>query len=153
MRKSSSGNNGRTLIVAGGVALAMLATVPAASAADVEATEGETMKFKVDKPNAIGQTTTYFGRLRYSYRTEDGTATAGQDYAATSGKVTFGVGAATKYVSVQTHADDLDEAPGETFTLKLSDPEAPSSASVASVIWEPTSSVPQVITLTGKIVE
>ena len=49
-----------------------------------------------------------------SYATADGTATAGSDYAATSGALTFAVGETTKTVSVTINGDTTVE-PNETF--------------------------------------
>ena len=54
-----------------------------------------------------------------NYATADGTATAGDDYVATSGMLTFDGGETRKTVSVPI-IDDRDEDDGETFTLTLS---------------------------------
>ena len=51
-----------------------------------------------------------------AYQTADGTATAGQDYQAVSGKVTFAPGETTKSVVVNVIGDTLVE-PDETFSL------------------------------------
>ena len=57
-----------------------------------------------------------------SYATSDGTATAGADYTAGSGTLTFRPDEAlTQTISVPILPDDLDEA-NETFTVTLSDP-------------------------------
>ena len=58
-----------------------------------------------------------------NYTTADVTATAGADYAAVSGTLTWtpGTAALTKTVSVSINDDALDEA-AETFTLTLSNP-------------------------------
>ena len=61
-------------------------------------------------------------QVTVSYETEDGTAVEPGDYASTSGTLTFAVGATTKTVTVVTANDTVDEADGETFTVKLSDP-------------------------------
>jgi|GEM_PF-3961754 len=55
------------------------------------------------------------------YATADGTATAGSDYTAVDGDVTFHPGLRYRYVTIPTIDDTLDE-PDETFTLVLSDP-------------------------------
>ena len=52
------------------------------------------------------------------YVTADGTATAGSDYAATSGQITFQVGQTTKTVAVTVNGDTTFE-PTETFGLNL----------------------------------
>ena len=54
------------------------------------------------------------------YATSDGTATAGSDYTAASGSLTFAPGDTSKNVSVAIADDDVDEA-DETITLTLSD--------------------------------
>ena len=53
------------------------------------------------------------------YATSDGTATAGADYTATSGTLTFNPGETTQTVSVPVLNDAVDD-PGETMTLTLS---------------------------------
>jgi CSLREA domain-containing protein len=65
-------------------------------------------------PNAVSAVTV-------SYTTANGTATAGQDYTATSGTLNFGVGETTKTITVPILADAIDELP-ETFTVTLSNP-------------------------------
>lgn len=55
------------------------------------------------------------------YTTGDGSAVAGSDYAATSGKVTFDPGQTSRAISVGTTPDRLLEDP-ETFTVTLSNP-------------------------------
>ena len=56
-----------------------------------------------------------------AYETVDGTATAGSDYTAVSGVLTFAPGEVTKVVQVQVQGDVLVED-DETFQLVLSDP-------------------------------
>ena len=51
--------------------------------------------------------------------TQNGTATAGEDYIATSGTLTFAPGQTTHLVTVQVVADDADEI-DETFYVNLS---------------------------------
>ncbi|MEY2475791.1 MAG: large repetitive protein [Actinomycetota bacterium] len=55
------------------------------------------------------------------YATANGTATAGQDYTASSGDLTFAPGETTKTVNVPVTGDTAPE-PNETFTLELSAP-------------------------------
>ena len=57
--------------------------------------------------------------ISVDYATSDGTATAGQDYTATSGTLTFHPGDAAKTVSVPVLDDVVDDG-GETVTLTLS---------------------------------
>jgi hypothetical protein len=61
------------------------------------------------------------GTATVAYATADGTATAGSDYTATSGTLTFADGETTKTVQVPLLADTADEA-DETLTLTLSAP-------------------------------
>ena len=61
-------------------------------------------------------------QVTVSYETEDGTAAEPGDYTSTSGALTFVAGATTKTVTVVTANDTVDEADGETFTVKLSNP-------------------------------
>ncbi|WP_052293709.1 cellulase family glycosylhydrolase [Azospirillum sp. B510] len=57
------------------------------------------------------------------YATVDGTAKAGSDYTATSGKLTFAAGETAKTVTVKVLSDHLSEGT-ETFGLKISNPTA-----------------------------
>ena len=84
------------------------------SVADAEATEEEdgTMDFVVTLAPAASDAVTV------DYATSDGTATAGEDYAATSGTLTFAAGDTTKTISVPIVDDAADDG-GETFTLSL----------------------------------
>ena len=61
--------------------------------------------------------------LTVSYATSNGTATAGTDYTAKSGTLTFTQTAAgDQTFTVQTTEDDIDEGTGETFTVTISSP-------------------------------
>ena len=61
------------------------------------------------------------GTVTVDYQTVEGSATAGQDYESASGTVTFRPGQTRRTVKVVVVADVLDD-PGETFTLRLSNP-------------------------------
>jgi uncharacterized repeat protein (TIGR01451 family) len=56
-----------------------------------------------------------------NYATADGTATAGSDYTATSGTLTFAPGVTTQTISVPVIGDSTNE-PNETFMVTLSSP-------------------------------
>lgn len=56
------------------------------------------------------------------YATADGSATAGEDYTAVSGTLTFQPGETEKAVVVATADDGVDEGDSEAFTLNLSNP-------------------------------
>ena len=87
------------------------------SVADASAreAEGNTVDFVVSLSRFSTRTITV------SYRTQDGTATAGQDYTSKSGTLTFTAGDISKTVQVSVLDDNIDEG-NETFTLLLSSP-------------------------------
>ena len=91
---------------------------PGLSVADAEAHEGEdaTLDFVVSLDAASS------ARVTVDYATADGTATAGEDYTATSGTLTFAAGERRKTVGVPLLDDAVDEG-RETFTLRLSNPQ------------------------------
>ena len=59
------------------------------------------------------------GTVTVDWATADGTATAGADYTAANGTLTFNAGETNKTVSVVVAGDNVDE-PNETFTVTLS---------------------------------
>ncbi|MDP3714154.1 MAG: DUF4394 domain-containing protein [Mycobacteriales bacterium] len=61
------------------------------------------------------------GTVTVDYATGGGTATAGSDYTATSGTLTFADGEASKTISVPVTNDTADE-PAETFVVTLTNP-------------------------------
>ena len=61
------------------------------------------------------------GSVTVDYATSDGTATAGEDYTAASGTLSFAAGETLKTVSVSV-LDDSHDDDGETLTLTLSNP-------------------------------
>ena len=93
------------------------AAAPALWVADVTAMEGTdaTADFIVTLDPAATEAVTV------DYATADGTATAGDDYTAASGTLTFDAGETSKTVSVPIVDDNVDDG-GETFTLTLSNP-------------------------------
>ena len=107
-------SDGRTLSL--GLA-SMVLFAPSLSVADAEATEGEntSLDFVVTLAPAVSDAVTV------AYATSDGTATAGQDYTATSGTLSFAANETTKTVSVPIAEDKVDDD-GETVTLTLSGP-------------------------------
>ena len=97
---------------------AVSATVPGPavlSVADAEANEGAgaSIDFAVTLSRAAS------GTVTVDYATADGTATAGEDYTATSGTLTFAAGVLAQTVAVALLDDAVDEG-RETFTLTLS---------------------------------
>ena len=91
---------------------------PDISVADARANEGvgATVAFEVSLSRAFTGTE---HQVTVDYATADGTATAGEDYTATSGTLTFAAGESSKTVSVTVLDDSIDEGE-ETFTLRLS---------------------------------
>ena len=89
---------------------------PGLSVADASVDEGDsgsaTMTFTVTlTPAAVVPVTV-------DWTTSDGTATAGTDYTAGSGSLTFGTGEESKTFTVMVAGDEVDE-PNETFTVTL----------------------------------
>jgi Calx-beta domain len=101
------------------------AVTPSLSIADASVTEGNagttTANFAVTL-SAVAS-----GTVTVSYATANGTATAGSDYVATSGTLTFAAGTITKTIPVTVNGDTTGE-PNETFLVNLS---APSGATLA----------------------
>ena len=81
--------------------------------AEVEEAPGAALAFVV----TLSGTAPY--RVKVDYRTVDGTATAGEDYTATSGTLIFERGETSQTVSVPV-LDDAHDDDGETLTLTLS---------------------------------
>ena len=85
----------------------------ALSVADARANEAdEALAFTVSLSRAAS------GTVTVDYATRDGTATAGEDYTATGGTLSFAAGELEKTVNVPLLDDAIDEGE-ETFTLKL----------------------------------
>ena len=124
-------------------------TAPAAWAADAEADEGDKVVFTFNKPSGfVGSV----NAVRYSYKTEDITAKAGDDYEARSRNLTFpsGTGNIYKQLKVDTISDNIDEGNGETFRLKLTDPKWYNKSCSC---WQNMAAGPSQIVQTGKIRE
>ena len=87
---------------------------------DADAQEGQTMTFEVVLVNSNGVETSTSEDVTVSAATEDGTATAGADYTATSRQMTIPAGATRVSVpfAVATIIDDINE-PSETFRVVL----------------------------------
>ena len=86
--------------------------------AAVQEAPNATLDFVVTLDRARHETTTV------AYATSDGTATAGADYTAESGTLTFAIGETEQTVSVPVLDDAIDDD-GETVTLTLSTASAP----------------------------
>ena len=94
-------------------------TPPTISIGDVTVTEGNsgttnaTFNVILSAPSAL--------QVAVNYATADGTATAGSDYQATSGTLTFAPGETSKTITVLVNGDTTVE-PDETFFVNLSNP-------------------------------
>ena len=117
MNKSHYARIARGPIAAAALAVSMTVGAAlgptAAWATDIEVGEGKTMVFTIDT-NLPPTNWSY----RWSYRTENGSATAGPDYESVSGRVTFGPGESKKSISVKALSDCLEEG-DEVFVLKF----------------------------------
>ncbi len=93
--------------------------VPQLSLDDVSVTEGDqgttTATFTVSLSAASTETVTV------SYATANGSATAGEDYVATNGPLSFAPSERTKTIAVTVNGDEVVE-PDETFLVNLSGP-------------------------------
>ena len=120
--QATTGTNGTT---ASGIVLnGAGSTLPTISVDDASVTEGNTGTTTLTFTVKLSQAAS--GPVTVQYATADGTATAGTDYAAQSGKLTFAAGEISKVVSIQVSGDTAVEA---TETLKL----ALSSATEATI--------------------
>lgn len=90
-------------------------STPNIGVTDISVPEGGVAVFTVTLAGAP------FAPVTVTYNTSDGTATAGTDYTAKSGMLTFAAGETSKTVSVSTLNDFLAEG-NETFHLNLTSP-------------------------------
>ena len=89
--------------------------LPALAIADVSASEGDRLlRMPVSLDRAAGEP------VSVAFATEDGTATAGTDYTAVSGSLTFPAGATTHTIMVPL-LEDQEVEEDETFSVTLSD--------------------------------
>ena len=93
------------------------ATLPALSVGDVSMREGDSGTAELMFIVTLDKAAT--GLVTVNYATADGTATAGSDYAALTGTLTFAAGETSKMVHVVVNGDTAVEA-AETFSLTLS---------------------------------
>ena len=82
---------------------------------------GSTSPATTDAVFTVKLSQAYSQAVTVDYATADGTAKAGSDYLAASGKLTFAAGETTKTVAVKVLSDDVTEGI-ENFSLKLSNP-------------------------------
>ena len=95
------------------------AALPSVSIGDVSLAEGNSGTTQFSFPVTLSAAST--STVTVSYGTADGTATAGSDYTAVSGTVTFAPGETQKTVTVAVTGDTALES-DETFFLNLTNP-------------------------------
>jgi chitinase len=93
--------------------------VPSMSIADVSVTEGSTGTTNANFTVSLSKAATT--PITVGYTTTNGTATAGTDYTAASGTLTFAAGVTTQSIAVKVAGDTTVE-PDETFTVTLANP-------------------------------
>ena len=108
------------------------APAPTLSINDVVASEGDAGTTTAAITVTLSAAAT--GAVTVSYATADGTASAGSDYTATGGTLTFAAGETTKTVNVTITGDTAVE-PDETFVVTLS---APGGATLADATGQGT---------------
>ena len=110
--------------------VAVVVTPPTVSVADASVSEGNSgsrsLAFTATLSKSSATTVTV------NYVTSNGTATAGQDYTAGSGTITFAPGVVSQTVNVAVIGDTAVE-PIETFTVTLSSPSGATLARAAAI--------------------
>ncbi len=104
--------------------------LPALSIADLAVVEGNGEHAHFMFTVTLDKAAT--GAVTVAYMTANGTATAGSDYAATSGSLTFAAGETSKTVHVDIGGDTAFEA-NETFTVALSNASGATIADATAV--------------------
>jgi hypothetical protein len=97
------------------------ANAPSVSINDVTVTEGNTGS--INATFTVTLSTAYGTPITVHYATADGSATAGSDYSAGSGDVTFAAGQTTRTITVAVLGDRLPE-PTETFVVNITTSDA-----------------------------
>ncbi|MFN8090604.1 MAG: Calx-beta domain-containing protein, partial [Mycobacterium sp.] len=101
-------------------------TISIGSASNAEGNSGTAnMAFTVTLSKAATSPVTV------NYATSNGTATAGQDYVANTGTITFAAGETSKTINVAINGDATVES-DETFTVTLSNPSAGATIKIAT---------------------
>ena len=94
--------------------------VPGISVSDIKVAEGDAGTAPAVFNVTLSAPST--ATVSAKFATADGSATAGKDYQAATGTITFAAGERTKTISVNVIGDKTDE-PDETFALVLSEPQ------------------------------
>lgn len=93
--------------------------LPSVSVADTSVNEGNSGTTNASFTVTLSKASTK--PVTVSYTTGNGSATAGQDYTASSGTITFAAGQVSQVINVSVLGDTTVE-PAETFTVTLSNP-------------------------------
>lgn len=114
----------RRVVLSIGLAFGMVATFAAAAQAAEPVLAAEAVSVAEDATSGLARVTLRLDRkptrrIPVNFETVNGTARAGKDYTAKSGKVVFPVGVRTKTIGIALLDDRLDEGK-ERFSLKLS---------------------------------
>ena len=140
----TTGRWARVVAAAHAAVIATVASAQGFQAPDIDVTEGNDAAFTVTLPHGMAVA------IRWKYETEDGTATSGSDYQASSGHLVVAAGDTTESVSVKTHTDSVADG-GETFKLRLRDFEM--QRSNGSWATEAVYGIPSEKTITATIKE
>ncbi|MCF8533937.1 MAG: cellulase family glycosylhydrolase [Reyranella sp.] len=124
---SGSGGTAASGFIINGVAVGTdpVPLLPSLSVADATVTEGNSGTHELAFTVTLSAAST--SPITVAYATGNGTATAGADYAALAGTLTFAAGETSKVIRVQVSGDIAIES-NETLTLSLS---SPSGATIA----------------------
>ncbi|MCX2932270.1 glycosyl hydrolase family 18 protein [Mycobacterium sp. CVI_P3] len=104
--------------------------LPSVSIADATVSEGDSATTAIGFTVTLSEAST--ATVTLSYTTSNGSATAGQDYTAGSGTVTFTPGVVSQVITVSVLGDTTVE-PNETFTVTLSNPSGATIADASAV--------------------
>ena len=110
----------------------VLVSVADATVAEPGAGGSATLNFVVTLSRTLGGTSS---ELKVDYATSNDTATAGEDYTATSGTLTFRFESGSETVAVAVLSDSHNEG-NETMKLTLSNPRVSSMIQVAAAIGD-----------------
>ncbi len=138
----SSGTAASGFVINGTAVGADPTPLPMLSVADATVAEGNSGTHELAFTVTLSAAAT--GPVTVAYATSNGTATAGSDYAALSGTLTFAAGETSKVVRVQVSGDTAVEG-NETLTLTLSSPTGATIAdgtAVGTIINDDTASLP-----------
>ena len=110
--------------------VAVVVTPPTVSVADASVSEGNSGTSNLAFTATLSKASTT--AVTVNYATSNGTATAGQDFTAGSGTITFAPGVVAQTVTVAVIGDTTVE-PIETFTVTLSSPSGATLARAAAI--------------------